>query len=338
MLTVLYPPTIDWHFLFQRPQQLLLSFAKQGIQSIFCNKDHYLPQSPGIKELFPNFFLVNRSNPYAITMPGPPVLWITYPPHVHQLKNYRYQAVVFDALDEPSEEFSHWRRDAGTIVDQSDLVIASSMKLKNFYEQFGKPVHLVPNGVDFYHFSAIPPERRIEPFDLKKIPRPRICFSGALANWIDWKLVESVSKLCPDFSFVFIGPSLGDISIPHEPNLYYLGLKSYRQLPLYFFFTDVLIIPFRVSSMTKACNPIKFWEYLASGKPVVSTGLPEVAQYNVAAIADNPGDFAEAVKQALNSASEVNARNTRMNLAEANSWERRARTVIELIRDTVKQS
>lgn len=268
-------------------------------------------------------------------MSGPPVLWITYPPHVHQLKNYRYRAVVFDALDEPSEEFSHWRQDAAPIVAKGDLIIASSMKLKNFYAQFGKPVHLVPNGVDFHHFSNIAPERRIEPFDLKKIPRPRICFSGALANWIDWKLVESVSQLCPDFSFVFIGPSLGDVSIPHRPNLFYLGLKSYRQLPLYFFFTDVLIIPFRVSSMTEACNPIKFWEYLASGKPVVSTRLPEVEQFHVAAIADDPDSFAAAVKHALHSASEVDARDARLRLAEANSWERRARIVIELIRNTV---
>ncbi len=331
MLTFLYPPTIDWFYLYQRPQQLFAAFAKLGCKAIFCNQPHYIPQPPGIRMLEPGLFLVNHVDPNRVPRDEEPLLWVTYPPHVDNLDRYPHRAVIFDAVDEPSEEFSYWRASAAAIVARSNLIFASSQKLVDYYGQFGKPVHLAPNGVDYEHFS----KNRSEtiPFDLKRIPAPRIGYCGALARWVDWELVAAIARQAPNLSLVFIGPSLGPLKLPTADNIHYLGIKPYTILPIYLQHCDVLIIPFRVSTMTEACNPIKFWEYLATGKPVVSTNLPEVAAFSGVDIAGTAAEFVNTIHDALDAKDDASAKAQRMAWARQNDWEQRARNIITLIRD-----
>ncbi|TCL60270.1 glycosyltransferase involved in cell wall biosynthesis [Hydrogenispora ethanolica] len=330
MLTFLYPPTIDWFYLYQRPQQLFAAFARLGCKAIFCNYPHYIPQDSGVQLLAPGLFLVNRADPNLVPRDEEPLLWITYPPHVRTLDRYPHRAVLFDAVDEPTEEFSHWQASAAEIVDRSVLVFASSGKIVEYYAGFGRPVYLVPNGVDYEHFSQN--KTAAVPFDLRRIPRPRVCYSGALAQWVDWEMVADAARQAPKISFVFVGPSLGALKLPAAPNLYYLGIKPYAVLPSYLHHCDVLMIPFRISSMTRACNPIKFWEYLATGIPIVSTSLPEVAAFEGVGIADGAAEFIEAIQAALATGQDQAAKAQRMKLARQNDWQQRARTIISLIR------
>lgn len=330
MKTLLYPPTIDWHYLYQRPQQLFSAIARLGWRTVFCNLDQYIPQSSGIKQLAPRLFLVNHADPYRIPMEEAPLLWITYPPHIKILNQYPHQAVIFDAVDEPSEEFKHWGHSAALMARQSDLIIAASAQIAEYYAQFQRPVHLVPNGVDYDHFAPggpFPPE----PFDLRGIPHPRIGYMGALASWIDWALLQDVIKKHPKYSFIFIGPLLGRIDLPTGPNVFYLGRKAYSALPAYLHRMDLLLIPFRVSSMTRACNPVKLWEYLATGKPIVSTGLPEVSAITGVYIGEDAAGFADRIREALPSSQDNQAAAQRIAIARKNSWNIRAQDIIRLI-------
>lgn len=329
MQTFLYPPTIDWFYLYQRPQQLFSAFAKMGCRAVFCNNAHFIPQPAGVRKLEHNLFLVNRADPYTIPMEEPPLLWLTYPPHYEIIDQYPHSAVIFDAVDEPTEEFSHWKEAAAQVIAASDLVFASSQKIIDYYSSYGKPIHLIPNGADFPHFAKL--AAPVEPYDIKRIPHPRICYSGALARWIDWELVEEVANHRPDYSFVMVGPALGKQKFPRAPNLYYLGLKPYKLVPSYLHYSDVLIIPFRVSSMTQACNPIKLWEYLATGKPIVSTNLPEVSNIKEVNIAQTPDEFSSSLEAALRSGNNRLAKTKRIEVARQNDWSQRAHEILAII-------
>lgn len=136
-----------------------------------------------------------------------------------------------------------------------------------------KPSIMVPNGCDIKRFRL--PNSIGKPPELYSHEGPVITYSGAWASWIDVKLVERIAETFNHALICVIGTEFG-IKVPaHHPNLKYLGQKTYSQLPEYLINSTICIIPFLINSITIATNPIKMYEYLASGKPVVSTNLPE---------------------------------------------------------------
>jgi len=325
MPAIVYPPTIDWHYLYQRPQQLMTAMARLGYKVFFCNSVVGRKSRPGLTRLAANLYLVSGWNP------GPsagiePVLWVSYPPHVHILPRYHAGLIVFDAVDEPVEEFAHWAADVDLLRSGADLIFASSRALYEAHAGQHPNVHLCPNGADFSHFvkAAMP---GAVPGDLARIPAPIVGYHGALASWVDWELVKVTAAANPDLSFVFIGPLFsGSEKLPSGPNLHFLGHRDYRLLPSYLRGFDVGIIPFRLSALTAACNPIKLWEYLAAGKPVVSTPLPEVQQYKEVYVAADPYEFSACLRQALTE-DDPAAALARQGLARLNSWDTRAAQV-----------
>lgn len=322
MPSIIYPPTIDWHYLYQRPQQLMKALSQLGYRVFFCNSALGRNERPGLTRLGANLYLV------AGTDPGPlagnePIIWISYPPHVRLLPRYKRGLVIFDAVDEPAEEFAHWAGDVDALRAEADAIFCSSHALYASHAGRHPNVHLCPNGADFKHFSQAAGEGPI-PSDLARIPRPVVGYHGALANWLDWETIATVAAANPDYSFVFIGPLFtGGERVPQGANLYYLGHRDYRLLPSYLRGFDVGIIPFRLTPMTAACNPIKLWEYLAAGKPVVASPLPEASQYKEVLIAANPDEFSQCLRQAL-AAGDPLAVKERQSLARNNSWEMRA--------------
>ncbi|MGE5550843.1 MAG: glycosyltransferase [Bacteroidota bacterium] len=323
MPSIIYPPTIDWHYLYQRPQQLMTALAKLGYRVFFCNAEVGRKPRPGIARLAANLYLVSGGDP-GPAAGNAPILWISYPPHVHVLSRYGPGLVVFDAVDEPAEEFAHWAASVALLRERADVIFASSISLYESHSRLHPNVHLCPNAADYAHFARGAGDGTI-PGDLAAIPRPVIGYHGALANWLDWELIEATAAANQDLSFVFIGPLFtGGEHLPSGANLHYLGHRDYRLLPNYLRGFDAAIIPFRVSPMTKGCNPIKLWEYLAAGKPVVSTPLPEVRQFAEIRVADTPAEFGAALRKALAAAGDAGAIAARQALARGNSWEARA--------------
>ncbi|MGE5529349.1 MAG: glycosyltransferase [Patescibacteria group bacterium] len=319
---IIYPPTIDWHFLYQRPQQLMVALARLGYQVYFCNTAAGRSLRADVTRLAPNLFLVNGGPPPSAAGPGP-ILWVSYPPHVRLLDRFRPRLTVFDAVDAPAEEFAHWAPDVDLLRDRADLVFASSMALYEAHAGRHPHVHLCPNAADYAHFARAASGGEI-PGDLARIPGPIVGFHGALATWIDWDLVAETAAANPDLSFVFVGPLYsGCERLPSGPNLHYLGHRDYRLLPNYIRGFNAAIIPFRQSTLTEACNPIKLWEYLAAGKPVVATPLPEVRQFREVLTASNPADFGRMLRLAL-AEKDPAAAAARQALARNNSWEARA--------------
>ncbi len=139
-----------------------------------------------------------------------------------------------------------------------------------------KNVHLVRNGTDFELFNQLTPNGI-----LKDINGPIIGYYGAIAEWFDTELIVHCAMEHPDWNFVLIGSTVGcdTSSLEKLKNVHLLGEKPYKELPLYLYHFDVCTIPFKINPLTLATNPVKFYEYLSSGKPVVTVRLPELEPY-----------------------------------------------------------
>ncbi|WP_104371856.1 glycosyltransferase [Desulfocucumis palustris] len=334
MPVIIHPPSLRFRWMFQRPQQLFNQFAQLGFQAIFCNPAGK-KEPASVKKLSENLFICTKSDPLSIPHSGPRILWISAPSFVRHINRYRPHMVVYDALDDPSEEFSSWAPYVEEVRKRADIIFATSMKILNENRKFHPEVHLCPNGVDFEHFVPAQTGTLVRPADIPDNGRPTVGYIGALATWLDWELIDHITEKNPEYNFIFVGP-LYNTRLPfHKNNMFVTGYKEYRYLPNYLQCFDVCLIPFKVTSMTRGCNPIKMYEYLSSGKPVVSTPLPEVAGMGEILIGTDPEGFNNFIHQAIHGDKPEN-RLKRIEIARQNSWERRARSAIEIMENKLR--
>ncbi|MHB1420562.1 MAG: glycosyltransferase [Bacillota bacterium] len=334
MRTVIYPPFIKWNYMMQRPQQLMREFARLGVRSVFHSSGEDIPHPPGFEEVKPNLFVCNQNvNPQEhLIYEEPPVLWISYPPFVTLVDQYYgEQAVIFDCVDAAEGEFADWAAGLPQLLSRADLVFTASDHLYRKYSDVRPHVYLCRNGVDCDHFAAPQPT----PVEIAALPRPIIGYHGALASWVDWELIAGLADSHQHYSLVIIGPPYMMTDFPQRPNIHYLGYKPYEQLPAYLQSFDVGLIPFRLTDMTRASCPIKMYEYLAAGLPVVSTCLPEAVSCPEVLIGWGIEGISVAVEQALR-VNNIFRKATRQSLARENTWAARAKYAWSRVEELLK--
>lgn len=326
---ILYPPTLDYNYLVQRPQHLMRSFARLGINCFYLNNPS--PQSRvvrGIDNVMPNLYLFNNVNPEAYLKNVRPVVYYTSAAQADSIWKYNPSLVVFDSVDEPSGEFATWLPYYEKAVKTADIVLTTSDKLFFRAREINPFTYLVPNGCDFEHFSRTDLEI---PSDIAGIKRPIIGYIGVVATWVDLELVDQLAKAFPQYNIVMVGPLYNVTEVPRRPNIHWLGYKDYKDLPAYAQVFDVGIIPFKRTSMVEAVNPIKMWEYMAVGMPIVSVSIPEAEKYrDLVYTADSHENFIDAVIKALDEDS-LEKRSRRLFTARQNSWLVRAEEVIGIV-------
>jgi glycosyltransferase involved in cell wall biosynthesis len=285
----------------------------------------------GVRKINPFFYVINDIDikPYLKNIK--PVVYFTLPDHIKMVKQYNPSLIVFDSIDEPTEEFSAWGTHYYSALENSHIVLATSHKLYNKALEINPETHLVPNGCDYHFFNRASKKTLEIPEDMRSIKRPIIGFIGAVSTWCDFELIGNLARSFPDCSIVMVGPYLNVNELPKHANLYWLGGKPYEQLASYAQLFDVGIIPFRVSSMIESVNPIKMWEYMAVGMPVVTTALPEVLKYSdLLLYSEDQEQFIENIKIALYNDT-LQKRQQRMKLAWQNSWKIRAQKIKGII-------
>jgi glycosyltransferase involved in cell wall biosynthesis len=333
---IVYPPTVDYDFLTQRPQQLMKCFAEMQIPSYFINYPLF-KTFKGIKMLNSHFYLVNSDDISRFVNKQKPVVYFSLPEQINMVKKYNPALVVFDSVDEPSEEFRHWSRFYTQAVEQADIVLASSDKLYQMALMISPNTYLIPNGCDYKYFSRAIEKDLPVPEDIKNIPRPIIGYIGAVASWCDLNLIEKLAEQFPRYSVVMIGPFCNISKVPQRENLYWLGRKSYDLLAAYIQEFSVGIIPFRKSSMIESVNPIKMWEYLAAGLPVVTTDIPEARKYpQIVMSSQDNKQLIENIRLSIQEDSQEK-KLLRLNLARQNSWQTRAREVVNIIEEMLEK-
>lgn len=349
---------IDWGFRYQRPQQLASALAARGHRVFYLSVSHFLPlEHPApyvVREIRPRVFEVTLRSPnfdvYSGVL-GPQaeratvealtvlasehhiaaavslVETATWRQPVLRLRETQGWPVVYDCMDE-------WRNFPGIsgslllgeelLVSAADQVIASSKTLFDKWKPVARATLLARNGADFDFFASAS-----EPVAKDPSRRPVIGYFGAIAQWMDVGLVADLARARPDCDFVLVG-GVFDVSVaPLEKlsNVSLPGQQSYELMPGYLASFDVCIIPFHVNEITAATDPVKFYEYLSQGKPVVTRRMPELDEYAGCFYeAHDTPSFIAAIDAALREDDpDLEAR--RIALARANSWSVRAEAV-----------
>jgi glycosyltransferase involved in cell wall biosynthesis len=319
---------LRWDFVWQRPQHLLMRAAKH-YRVIVVEEPAYKPSVTAHIEIS------HRSGGITIALPVLPeglseaeairaqrrlvdqllarepeagrIFWYYTPMALAFTAHLECDLCVYDNMDElsafrgASQELLALEQ---KLFDKADLVFTGGMSLYEAKRSRHHSVHPFPSSIEFDHFSKA---RRVEqePKDQAGIPRPRLGFFGVIDERMDVDLVGAAAALKLDWHFVMIGPvvKIDPASLPQRPNIHWIGGKSYADLPRYLSGWDVGFMPFALNEATRFISPTKTPEYLAAGKPVVSTSIRDVVRpygrKGLARIADTPDEFVAAVEASL---------------------------------------
>jgi glycosyltransferase involved in cell wall biosynthesis len=337
---VIFPPGLGWKIqLFQRPQQLALALARQGALVFYMEPVH--PTSTrGFHSYSENLFLCHVP---------PQTFRVLAEPHVHVMtwntravRGFNRPRVIYDYVDD-LDAFEGDREglenDHRTMLATACQVLATANRLFQEVLAVRPDALYVPNGVDPRHFSQSSRAGSLSvPGDLAPIlaqKKPVVGYHGALAGWFDYDLLQEVALQRQDLNFVLIGPEMGsslqDSGLLKLKNMYWLGQKTYQELPAYVSNFDIAIIPFKLNEITHATSPIKLYEYLAAGKPVVITPMQESMRLNAALAANGVDDFCRKMDQALILKSDPLYLDELYQIAQENTWDKRALQVLQAL-------
>ena len=267
-----------------------------------------------------------------------PIVWIENPVGMIVAKQLDPALILYYRIDK-FESHSELR-DPEEIVDlderltrEADLILCVSMRLYEEKLALRKEgVYYVPHGVDFNHFRKAMEDLPI-PDDVKDIKHPLMGYFGTLDAKNDDSIIQYCATQRQDLSFVLIGEMGGKNRLLAKlPNVHFLGYKEYSQLPYYGRTFDACIMFWKSTDWIEYCNPVKTNEYLAMGKPVISTPFHEISkQYNgIIAIARSPEEFLKKIEEEITKDSPERQK-IRMDFVRNETWEKRAEYVSQLI-------
>ncbi len=274
-----------------------------------------------------------------------PVLWLDHPLEAAQIGRYGESLVIYNCMDNypafwAARPLRHRLVEEleKEVMRRADLVLASSQGLVQRCAS-ARDVRYVPNACDADLFAQ--GRGAAWPEALREMRRPLLGYVGTLSHWVDLDLVAELAADHPDADIAMVGPVENVDIRPFMglPNVHYLGPVPYVQVPTFVNAFDICLIPFKANALTADVDPVKAYEYLALGKPVVAVGLPELRRHgHLIYLAESRDDVSRALSMAL----EEVARGGRPALAAArqrvafeNTWEARVEMVAELIRERI---
>jgi glycosyltransferase involved in cell wall biosynthesis len=337
-------PISPFHFLMKNRKQLNERFKiyKGQTQSEFENIKIYVPMAlvtPNEKPLFNTGFVTK--NWFKMTMPNliryikkigfgeVDILWfdsILQAFLLDEIKHKKSILRIADKIESFKKISQNLKKQCEILKEKTDIIVYSAKSLEDYVKKYKNKIHYVPNGVDINHFIN---SSKNMPDDLKNIPKPIAIYIGAIDDWFGLDFLYEVVIKCKDISFVLIGDPVIDISkLNKAPNFYLLGRKNYNLIPQYLNNSEVGIITFNVNHpVVDTVNPIKLYEYMACGLPVVSTSWKELELINSPAfLAKSPEEFSNNLYRVLESGKDKKY----LDFAIENSWDKRFEKIIRI--------
>ena len=229
------------------------------------------------------------------------ILYLDFTNHLYLLDYIKYKKSIFRIADNSSGFSKNTRaaRDAERkIAGRVDNVLYTAQSLEEHVMSLSpQQATYFPNGVNYEHFAE---GSKLTPPEYEHIKRPIALYVGAMSEWFDFELINNAAQKLPDISFVLIGPDdLAKQRLKKRPNIHVLGARKYTDLPAYMHNADVGLIPFDVENnadLVNSINPLKLYEYMACGLPVVSVKWKELTiLQSPATLCETPDDFAAAI-------------------------------------------
>ncbi len=319
---------LRWNFVFQRPQHLMTRCAgakrvfvieepifgsyeaaqldvnmhESGVWVIVPHLPAHLSESEANaaqQKLLDSLFAEHQIDNY--------ICWYYTPMAMAFTRHWKPQAIVYDCMDELSAFKGAppaLREYEAELFRRADLVFTGGQSLYEAKRDQHPNVYAFPSSVDVAHFAQA---RNLteEPVDQANIPHPRLGFYGVIDERMDIELLDGIAQARPDWHLVIIGPvvKIDPAILPVRENIHYLGSKDYKELPAYLMGWDLAMLPFACNEATRFISPTKTPEYLAAGKPVVSTSIRDVVrpygELKLVRIADTVEEFVIAAQKAL---------------------------------------
>ncbi len=349
---------IDWGFRYQRPQQLASAFSQKGYRVFYIattpliagNSSGYVVESMPVKGVLvvqlasgsrrlPNLYLDSPSEAeIAATRQSlqslfdnfnveNPIAVVQHPYWSPTVMEIRWSRLTYDCMDHHAgfcnntpDNLSKTEKE---LIVKCDVVVASSVALADEINKIRSCV-LIRNGCEYIRFSTVPART--------DNVRPVIGYVGAIAAWFDMSLLLEVAQASPQWDFILVGSAAGaDIERARgQPNIYFKGELPYSVVPEMVASFDVCLIPFKITPLTLATNPVKIYEYLAAGRPVVATPLPELTSLQEVDVflAQTSEYFQKQIQRALYIAASPERIAVRKAWASENDWMSRANSFI----------
>ncbi len=337
MLDLICVSHLRWDFVWQRPQHLLSRFGKQ--YRIFFVEEPIAVEADQTARLEirqePNNVTVVRmlqpmKEPRWIGHNDPltmvryeillkeylkqagvknPVMWLYTPMAWHFADTIPHQLLIYDVMDELSAfkgANTKLRDYDKKMLSKADIVFTGGLSLYQSRRESNPHTYLFPSGVEIEHFATAAKRSSYAcPEELAALKSPILGYFGVIDERMDLQLLAVMAEARPDWQIVLIGPTakIAPEELPQAPNLHYLGMKNYKELPAYLAYFDVALVPFAINEATRYLSPTKTLEYMAAHKPIVSTPIRDIeALYSgVVRIAGSCEDFITQVEAALQS-------------------------------------
>ena len=345
---------LRWQFVYQRPQHIISRFAS-SMKVLFIEEPIYenagensgnlmvisktlhvlqphVKDIESIADILPNY-VKNKTIPVG---------WFYSASFSPLLEQLDFETVVYDCMD----ELSLFKGAPTHLIDQekylmsyADIIFTGGKSLYESKKQLHTNVYCFPSSVDESHFAKALNGIEIAT-DIVNIPSPVVGYYGVIDERIDLQLLHETSKKLPNVSFVMIGPlaKIEETDLPKENNIYYLGMKSYTELPHYLKGFDIAMMPFAINDATKFISPTKTLEYMAAGKPIISTKIKDVVRdySDCVKLIETADDFCNAITFLFDKRSASSVAMKYADILKNTSWDATATKMLSIIKEYSK--
>ena len=317
---------LRWNFVYQRPQHVMTRMGERR-DVLFVEEPLHSDGEPRLEitEVSPGVRVCRPHLPEGGPAFGPAqhatlerlmkdllererirefVAWLYTPMAIRLARALKPRGIVYDCMDElsaflgaPPELIERERE----LLVHADVVFTGGPSLYRAKSRLHPFVRCFPSSVDVAHFARA--ATATEPEDQSALPHPRVGYCGVIDERLDPAIVARLADAHPEWSVVMVGPvvKIDPASLPRGGNLHYVGQRTYAQLPEYFSGWDLCLMPFAINDATKFISPTKVLEYMAAGRPIVSTPITDVVEPygDIVHVGDGPDAFLAACEQAL---------------------------------------
>ncbi len=355
---------LRWNFVYQRPQHLMGRCARE--RRVFFIEEPVASDGPahmeverdpsgvlvvkphlplGLNEEETNAAMKTLVDQFFAEEINEYILWYYTPMALNFSRHLRPALTVYDCMDELSlfqgapTKLKDLEQE---LISRADLIFTGGQTLYDGKRKGHDNVYLFPSSIDASHFGQAR-KPQADPVDQANIPHPRLGFFGVVDERMDLALLGELAQARPDWQLVILGPvvKVDPQSLPKFSNIHYLGMKTYDELPKYLANWEIALLPFALNDSTRFISPTKIPEYLAGGKPIVSTPIRDVVNpygtQKLVSIAANAGEFVDAIETILHNKKEETATwlSKVDQLLAQNSWDYTWKRMMTLIESSI---